>query len=94
MRKAVIPTLERLDKEASEEGASGQDKVQRCIAIKRILDMVEQDFGTLAMVAVVAKVSEEIGHSLGPLHHSILKKLVDNGCKITNVKSIISFKQK
>jgi CheY-like chemotaxis protein len=67
----------RLDNEAREHKLDSHKCYQRAFAIKVILDNIADDFGNSEMVKLIELVSRLLGHSLGPLHNTIVKKLVD-----------------
>ena len=94
MGLAVIPVLKRLDRDGHAPGMEPQDFVRTGLCIKKVLDMVETDFGRKSMAMVVGCVSEMLGHSLSPLDNSIIKKLVAEGFDIGEIKSVVSYSKK
>ena len=77
----VVESLMKLDKEAREYQLDSQECYRRAIVIKVILDKVANDFGDSYMIGVIELSSRLLGHTLGPLHSSIVKKLDDAGIK-------------
>ena len=92
MNIAVIPCLKRLDEESRQPAITEEESAKRGFAVKRILDMVEKDFGTHAMMKVIFEVKEQTGH-IPPLDYTILKKLVKHGCHVTNVSKVLTYKK-
>jgi len=94
MGLAVIPLLQRLDRDGHAPENEPKDFVRIGLCIKKVLDMVERDFGRKSMAMVVGCVSEMLGHSLSPLDNSIVKKLVAEGFEIGKIKSVVSYSKK
>ena len=93
IERSVIDVLIRLANEASQIDELDVEHGRRANAIKYILDKVCNDFGEKYMLYVFKKASDELGNTIGPLDYTILNKLVSLGCKVTNVKSIVSCKR-
>ena len=45
------------------------------------------------MLHIFKKAGDELGNTIGPLDYTIVKKLLSLGFKITDVKSVISYKK-
>ena len=90
--KIIVDVLMRLDNEAKEYEAMHEEYIRRAQAIKNILDKVKEDFGSEAVGQLVTLTSEKLGHTLGPLHFTIVKELINIGFKVNNTSTIISFK--
>ena len=93
IERNIIDVLKRLTNEAAQIDKLDVEYARRANAIIYILDKVCNDFGEKYMVYVFKKASDELGNTIGPLDYTILKKLVRLGCKVTNVKSIVSCKR-
>ena len=90
----IIATLMRLHNEAKEPNITTQEWVRRGNAITYILNKIETEFGAKYMLHIFVWTSKQLGETLGPLNHSIVQKLVVNGCKITKLKKIVRYSTK
>ena len=88
----IVNVLMRLDKEAKEYEPLHEEYIRRAQAIKYVLDKAKQEFGSKAVGQLVALTSDKLGHTLGPLHYTIVKELIDIGFKVNNTYKIVSFK--
>ena len=91
MALSVFPTLQRLDEEGRVPDLTPEKKVTVGLAIKKILDMVEHDFGRTSMTHVVGCVSTLMDRSLGPLHCDTVRKLEAEGVVISGVEKVIIY---
>ena len=91
--KNVMSVLMRIHKEAHEPNISDKEYTRRSFAIKKILNMFEDDFGTELMIKIIQKTSEMLGETLGPLDHTIVKKLLANGCEVTKIHKVLEYKK-
>ena len=65
--------------------------MRRGMAIKNLLNKVEDDFGFECMIHVFMRTSKQLGHDLGPLDARILEKLISIGFQIKNVHKILQY---
>ena len=91
MGLAALPILKRLDEEGRVPNIAPKEPVRIGLSIKKILNMVERDFGRTSMMHVVGCVIEMLGHSLSPLDTSIIKKLVAEGVEIGEIKKVFCY---
>jgi hypothetical protein len=88
----LTQTLMKLDAEAKQlDNKLDDEYMRRAFAIKHILDRVKENFGLEAMASVVALTNEKLGHTLGPLHHTIAQDLIKADFKITKLHHTISY---
>ncbi len=66
---------------------------KRGLAITKLLNQIENDFGIEYMIDIFIRTSKQLGHNLGPLDSSIVTKLIDNGFEIKNVSNIVKYKK-
>lgn len=81
----MINVLKKIDKESKQKKDDVQEFNKCGLAIKKILDKIEIDFGTQFMIKIFYITCQELGHTLGPLDSSILQKLIKNGFVIKNI---------
>ena len=91
MGLAALPTLKRLDEEGRVPNLAPKEMVRIGLSIKKILNMVERDFGRTSMKHVVGCVSNMLGHSLSPLDTSIIEKLVAEGVEIEGIRKVVCY---
>ena len=68
-------------------------KVKVGQAIKKVLELVERDFGRLSMTHVVGCVSKLMGRVLGPLDAETVQKLEAEGAQLRGITSMIIVKR-
>ena len=79
MAATVFPLLQHLDEAGRMSEATPKKKVKVGQAIKKVLELVERDFGRLSMTRVVGCVSKLMDRVLGPLDPETVKKLEAEG---------------
>ena len=90
MALSVFPTLQCLDEEGRAPDSTPEKNVKIGKAIKKVLDMVEKDFGRLSMMThVVGCVCKLMDRTLGPLHSDTVEKPEAEGAKLSGITSII-----
>lgn len=80
----IISTLVRLDNESKEPNITATEFARRGEAIKRILNKIESDFGSDFFVYIFKETCKKLGHTLCPLHNTIIKKLTKFGFEFEN----------
>jgi hypothetical protein len=89
MAATVFPLLQHLDEAGRMSEATPKKKVKVGQAIKKVLELVERDFGRLSMTHVVGCVSKLMDHVLGPLDAETVEKLEAEGAQLRGITSII-----
>jgi hypothetical protein len=89
----IVETLIRISEEAKKQDISAADFGRRGVAIKYLLDKVEEDFGLQSMIKVFTRASKELGRPLGPLDVATVQKLVSLGFKIQNMGRVVEYKK-
>ena len=72
------------------------DKKEYCrrgLGIKTLLNKIEHDFNTKEMLRVYVRTCQRLNETLNPLDIEIIHKLMENGFKINNVKSVLHYKK-
>ena len=90
----IIATLMRLHLEAKEPHITTQEWARRGNAITYILNKIETDFGAKYMLHIFVWTSKQLGESLAPINHTIVQKLLENGCKIKKWHKILRYNTK
>jgi hypothetical protein len=91
---SIISTLVRLHNEAKEPNITTQEWARRGNAITYILNKIEADFGVKYMLHIFVWTSKQLGESLAPINHTIVQKLLSNGCKIKKWNKILRYSTK
>lgn len=91
IKENIIKLLVRIDNVSKKRNVSAEDLSKCGLAIKNILGQVENDFGSEFMLDVFRISSEKLGHTLGPLDISIIKKLMSFGFERKNLKRSLSY---
>jgi len=89
----IVSTLIILDNEAHDPNITANEYGKRGMAIKYLLENIENHYGTDFMVGAIAVASKQLGHSLGPLDVEIVKKLIPYGVTIGKVRKVVSYKK-
>lgn len=89
----IINALVRLDNDAKQPNTSAEMFGKCGRAILTLLNKVESDFGTGYMINVFINTNKQLGHTLGPLDSSIIKKLLSYGFKIDNIKKVCEYEK-
>ena len=87
----IISVLIRLDEESKMPNITAEEFGRRGIAITRILNKVEEDFGTEIMMKIFALTNARLGRTLGPLDVKFVQRLVKCGVQITNIGRMVEF---
>ena len=66
---------------------------RRGLGIKTLLNKIEHDFNTKEMLRVYVRTCQRLNETLNPLDIEIIHKLMENGFKINNVKSVLHYKK-
>ena len=85
MSISVFPVLQGLDEEGRAPSIPMKEMSKIGLEIKRVLELVELDFGRKGMTWVLLWVSKYMGHTLSPLHGDILDKLKAENVEILGV---------
>ena len=85
----IVSVLIHLD--IREANISAYEFGKRGIAIKNLLNKVEDDFGFEFMIHIFMITSKQLGHTLGPLDISIVEKLTSVGFGIKKVTKVCEY---
>ena len=85
----IVSVLIHLD--TREANISAYEFGNRGIAIKNILNKVEDDFGFDFMIHLFMITSKQLEHTLGPLDISIVEKLTSVGYGIKKVTKVCEY---
>ena len=79
IKNNIVQVLIRLDNEARIPNIEAAEFSRRGQAITKILEKIETDFGEEFMWQMFAITNKKLGHSLGPLDLSFVKRLMKLG---------------
>lgn len=89
----IINTLIKLNKESQKKDIDPNEFGKIGFAITYILNKVEDDFGKDKFLEIFKKTNTQLGHTLGPLNISIIKKLVSLGFEIKQIKRGVKYQK-
>lgn len=76
---ALYMRLKQLDVEIRKEGITPQEYDKCKLVMNQLLIYIDNEYGFEDMVNLMKIISTDIGHPLGPLNKSLIKKLVKLG---------------
>lgn len=89
----IITVLVKLDNESKEKDISATEFGKRGNAITNLLLQVENDFGIEYMLKIFIIACKKLGHTLGPLDTSVVKKLIENGFIVNKIDKVVSYEK-
>lgn len=89
----IVETLLKLHNESIIPNISAEEFGKRGNAISFLLNKIENDFGIKYMLYIFNITSKKLGHTLSPVDTTIIKKLLENGYEIKNVKKGVTYKK-
>ena len=86
----TVEVLVKLHMEAKQNKDTIEESVLIGQRICMILNRLEHDFSLDFMIYVFCKTQDKLGESLSPINVPLLKKLLDNGFKVNELKVVVS----
>lgn len=89
----AVGVLVRLDTESRQENITPEEFGKRGMAMKTVLDKLEEDFGLDFMLRIFILAGKRLGRTPGPLDHQTIQKLLDNGFTLKNTEKAVSYEK-
>ena len=89
----IISVLVHIDSESEIPDISEEEFLKCAFRLTKVLNKLEKESGEHFMMSMFIAASKRAGHTIGPLDHRLVQKLVKNGFVVKNLKKVLKYEK-